>query len=494
MAVLLVLALAGPASAQGQDPPEQCTHPASTYSSGGSPGSAPANDPLFKQQWGLTQIKAPAAWSRNARGAGTVVAVVDSGVDYSHPDLQGKLLEGADFVEEDTDNCAGAQDEDGHGTHVAGIAAAVTNNGVGVAGTATDAQILPVRVLNDEGEGEVEWIVKGIRYAADQGAHVINVSLGDPVPIRGQLPNQQFEEAVNYAWSKGSVVVAAAGNESTPACSYPAAAENAVCVAATDRRGAPSFYSNFPADPDGTVGVRAPGGSGSPFCEDNEDIWSTFWPDANYGCEDPEFEDQIGYETLAGTSQATPFVSGLAAMLRGMGLSNAQVLECLKTKSSNRGSYNPVTGYGIVDADAATQECSPQSTAAFTPPPGSGQGGSGQGGQQGTAAQGLFVSVRVHRTTRRKLRRTGRLRVTVRTNRATTVGVFAHMTRSRKPSRRGGRVVGRRRFVFTQAGSKKGRIRLDRQARRALRRRRGYRFQVRWEAESLQGIATPARR
>jgi hypothetical protein len=491
LTVLFAIAVAAPANAQDDDV-EPCTQSASEYSSAGSPGSGNPNDPLYPRQWGFAQINAPAAWSRNARGAGTVIAILDTGVDYSHPDLEGKLLEGADFVEDDPDNCPGAQDEQGHGTHVAGIAAAVTNNGVGVAGTATDAQILPVRVLNDEGEGESEWIVNGIRYAADQGAHVISMSLGQ-APIFGQIPQQDFEQAVNYAWSKGAVVVAAAGNESTPACSYPAAADNSVCVAATDRRRSPSAYSNFPADPDGTVGVRAPGGSGPSaiFCEIDEDIWSTVWPESDDDCQGTG--RLAGYETFAGTSQATPFVSGLAAMLRGMGLSNAQTVECIRTKSSNRGRYDPVMGWGIVDADAATRECSAQSTAAFVPPPGSGGGGGQQGGGQGTQ-RGLVVSVRVHRTTRRQLRKFGRLKVTVKANQATRVRVFAHMTRSRRQTRRGGRVVGRRSFVFRQAGKQRGRIRLDRQARRSLRRRRGHRFQVRWEAGGLQGLAVRAAR
>jgi hypothetical protein len=492
LSVLLVLALAVPASAQDNDV-EPCTQSPSDYSSAGSPGSGAANDPLYERQWGLTQINAPAAWSRDARGAGTVIAILDTGVDFTHPDLQGKLLDGADFVKDDPDNCPGAQDEQGHGTHVAGIAAAVTNNGVGVAGTATDAQILPVRVLNDRGEGERDWIVEGIRYAADQGAHVISMSLGQ-APIFGQMPQPAFEQAVNYAWSKGSVIVAAAGNESTPACSYPAAADNSVCVAATDRRRAPSAYSNFPNDPDGTVGVRAPGGSGPSaiFCEQAEDIWSTLWPASDDDCQSGTFLK--GYDTYAGTSQSTPFVSGLSAMLRGMGLSNAQTVECIRTKSSNRGRYDPVMGWGIIDADAATRECSAQSTAAFSPPPGGGQGGGQGGGGQGTTQSGLVVSVRVHRTTRRQLRKFGRLKVTVKTNRATTVRVFAHMTRSRRPTRRGGRVVGRRRFTFQRAGIQRGRIRLDRQARRSIRRRRGHRFQVRWEAGGLQGFATRAAR
>jgi serine protease len=123
-----------------------------------------------------------------------------------------------------------------------------------------------------------------------------------------------------------------------------------VCVGATDRRGLPSYYSNFPINRD-LIGVRAPGGVGSLFCEANGDIWSTMWPGSDFECPD----GIAGYETLAGTSMATPHVSGVAALLAGRGLTNQQIVNRLKARSSNRGTYDPVYGYGIVDADAATR-------------------------------------------------------------------------------------------------------------------------------------------
>ena len=333
--------------------PTGCTVQSYSYDSGGSAGTGVVNDPLFAKQWGLTQIHAPTAWQRGAKGAGATIAVVDTGVDLSHPDLGSHLVSGTDLQAGQSDCPPGPQDENGHGTHVAGIAAAVTNNGIGVAGTAPDAKILPVRVLDASGSGDIDTIVAGIKYAADHGARVINLSLGE-MEVVGQLQalNQDIEDAVNYAWGKGALVIGAAGNDSFPLCSYPSAAERAICVGATDRRGLPSFYSNFPNNPHGTgsIGVRAPGGFGSVFCEDDEDIWSTMWPGSDFDCGDIN-----GYDTLAGTSMATPFVSGVAAVLFGQGLNNQQVLDKLKTTSSNHGSYDPVNGYGVVDADAATR-------------------------------------------------------------------------------------------------------------------------------------------
>jgi subtilisin family serine protease len=331
-----------------------CTTQTYHYDSGGPPGNGAVNDPLFAKQWALDQINAPEAWARGAKGAGATIAVVDTGVDLGHPDLSAKIVPGTDIVAQSAggqDCPAGPQDENGHGTHVAGIAAAITNNGIGVAGVAPDARIMPVRVLDSEGSGSSEDIVKGIRWAADHGANVINMSLGE-LPGVGQLQplNQDIEDAVTYAWNKGSLVVAAAGNESFPLCSYPSFADHAVCVGATDRRGVPSYYSNFPVNKT-MLGFRAPGGVGSVFCEDDEDIWSTMWPGSSFECGG----GTAGYETLAGTSMASPQVAGVAALLSGQGLTNQQIVNRLKQTSSNHGIYDPVMGYGIVDADAATR-------------------------------------------------------------------------------------------------------------------------------------------
>lgn len=351
LSALLVACLLLVAPPAVSKPPKEraCNVETFEYDTGGAPGAGAVNDPLFESQWGLDQINAPEAWARGFTGFGAVIAVIDTGVDLVHPDLQAQLVGGDDIVAGRKDCPPGPQDENGHGTHVAGIAAAVTDNGIGVAGAAPDARIMPVRVLDEDGSGSLDDVVAGIRFAADHGADVINLSLGE-LPIIGQLRtlNEDIEEAVAYAYGKGVTIVAAAGNETFPLCSYPAAAEFAICVGATDSRELPSFYSNFPNDDD-AVGVRAPGGAGSPFCEDDEDIWSTIWPGSDFDC-----EGIAGYDTLAGTSMATPFVSGVAALLAAEGLTNDQIYERIRTTSSNGGSYDPVYGYGIVDANAAT--------------------------------------------------------------------------------------------------------------------------------------------
>src|SRR5688572_31699476 len=214
----------------------------------GAPASGsvgPSGDPHLSKQWGLHRIGAPDAWS-TADGSGVLIAVVDSGVDLAHPDLADKIVSfpDADFVDpkgvcESGKSCIqdGAQDQNGHGTHVAGIAAASTDNGIGVAGTAPGAKILPVRVLDAEGAGQTKRLALGIRYAADKKAQVINLSLSyrtaEPDSLTGRL--RPVREAISYAVSRGSVVVVAAGNESIPVCAEPSASQEVLCVGATDQ-------------------------------------------------------------------------------------------------------------------------------------------------------------------------------------------------------------------------------------------------------------------
>lgn len=383
-AALVAAALALPNAASAAAP---CT---SAYASLGPALASSPNDPLFTHQWGLTQIKAPGAWSRGGTGAGATIAIVDTGIDLGHPDLSSKVVPGVDLAGDQP--CSPGQDREGHGTHVAGIAGAQTNNGIGGAGAAPDATLMPVRVLDSTGSGSIENVDAGIRWAADHGAHVINLSLGDGIPIGGfydvpvPIDLDNISAAVDYAWSRGAVVVAAAGNSSFPLCSYPAASAKAVCVAATDRDGFASSYSNFPLSPDGGTAVRAPGGDGS-GCGDS-DIWSTYWPGAT-----DDTCGAKGYEPLAGTSMSTPFVAGLASILRAGGLSNQQTVDCLKRTSSNGGSYDVVNGYGIVNAEAAVAGCTTLTPstkpASATDPTGTGTTTTGtqQTGQSGVAGE-----------------------------------------------------------------------------------------------------------
>lgn len=357
---------------------------------GAAGASTAVNDPLWSQQWGPQQVRAPQAWATST-GSGEVIAVVDSGVDLSHPDLAGKLVGGATFVGCANASCgngdwksgkdAGAPD--GHGTHVAGIAAAATNNGTGIAGVAPDAKIMPVKVLGENG-GSFAEIAAGIRFAADNGADVINMSLGalpgvQALEITGLI--RDARDAIAYANGKGVVVVAAAGNETAPLCASPAFNNGALCVTATDRNEAKAWYSNLGVKPD-LRAVAAPGGQGALFC--GEDILSTVPAGTESSCG----RATPGYDAYAGTSMAAPHVAGVAALLTAQGRTNTQTYDVLTSTARMpatgvRGVYDPVYGYGIVDAQAAVAAPGAAATATDTT-----SGTSTKGGGKGTVKGG----------------------------------------------------------------------------------------------------------
>ncbi len=298
------------------------------------------NDPNYNLQWALPAINAPAAWDQT-EGQGIIIAVVDSGVDLNHPDLATNLLKinGVTQGYNAINPLGSVQDDNGHGTHVAGIAAAVTNNNVGVAGVAGMARILPVKVLDQNGNGDVYNIGTGIRWAVDHGAKIINISLG------GEESNA-VTEAVYYAHSQGALVIAAAGNNGYHVSS-PADLPHVVAVAATDVNNQRASFSSYGDE----VDIAAPG-KGAP----GKGIYSTKW----------HFGSSIyGYEN--GTSMATPFVSGLAALVwaRHPELTNDQVetiIEAAARDIANPG-WDSYTGFGLINAAAALDQQLPQDDA-----------------------------------------------------------------------------------------------------------------------------------
>jgi subtilisin family serine protease len=327
----------------------------------GAPAQAVTNDPLHGKLWGLQQVNAEQAWARTT-GTGSVVAVVDTGIDFAQPDLQGQVLQGATFTgcrkgqrpcgNGDFRGPDGQNNDDEHGTHVAGTIAAARGNGIGVVGVAPDAKILPVKVLED-GSGSSEDIADGIRWAADHGADVVNLSLGS-IPGGQALSitglDSAMREAIAYARSKGVLTVAAAGNTSTALCNDPAFDSDAICVGATDRNGLHSWYSELP-NKRSLKAVSAPGGAGLTSCDD--DIWSTVPKGTgSSAC------GQADYDAYAGTSMATPHVAATAALLYAQGRSvdavESAILSTAVTPGTGaRGTYTPAYGYGVVDAAAA---------------------------------------------------------------------------------------------------------------------------------------------
>jgi len=264
------------------------------------------NDALFRYQYALNNtgqdigapgspsgkaradIRGTAGWEETKGDAGTIIAIIDSGVDFDHPDLKNKIVSGGrDFYNDDWD----ATDDNGHGTYVAGIAAADTNNDEGMAGVAWNCLILPVKVTDAEGFADYADVISGIIWASDNGAQVINISLG------GDAPSDGLRDALRYAYDKGVVVVASAGNDDTFV--YYPAAYDAYClaVAATDYNDTRTTWSNFGPE----VDVAAPG-----------DWVLSIVPTWYWG------PDYLPYAFGDGTSASAPHVAGLAALIKGL--------------------------------------------------------------------------------------------------------------------------------------------------------------------------------
>ena len=279
------------------------------------------NDPDFSGQWAYTTAQFPTAWGVTQGSSDLIIAVVDTGIDLDHPDLDctvsngaDKIVSGFNFVD-DTNN---PDDNYGHGTHVAGTIAACTNNGIGGAVSAPNVRLMPVKVLNSSGSGSYSDVADGIIYAADNGAKIINLSLG------GSASSDVLEDAVAYASNKGVLVIAASGNANT-GIYYPAAYSQVMAVGATDSNDVRASFSNYGTGLD----VVAPG----------DFIYSTVI--GNYGYS-------------SGTSMAAPHVSGLAGLIWSAepGLSNTEIRQIIRDTADDLGTtgYDIYYGYGRINA------------------------------------------------------------------------------------------------------------------------------------------------
>ncbi len=277
------------------------------------------NDPLRAQQWALEAVRAPEAWALTAGAPAVTVAVIDTGVDLAHPDLRKQTQAGWDFVNEDGD----PSDDLGHGTHCAGIVAAEAGNGVGIAGVAPGCRILAVKALDASGEGRYSDIAEAIVYAADNGAKIISMSFG------GYGYSQTLQEAVDYALSKGCLLVAAGGNDGVESPVYPAAYPDVIGVSAVG--------------PDGAVWPGSNRGPHIDLCAPGVDVLST-----SLGG---------GYASHTGTSPAAAVVAGLAALV-AQGRTDLPMpwvakLLCRTASDLGEAGRDPVFGSGGVDVLAA---------------------------------------------------------------------------------------------------------------------------------------------
>jgi serine protease len=318
--------------------------PLVTYRAMGIP-----NDPAYSYQWHLPAIDAPTAWDVTT-GAGVIVAVLDTGVAYEDsgifrlaPDLAGaSFATGWDFIDGDPH----PNDENGHGTHVASAIAATTNNSIGVAGVAPGVTIMPVRVL-DAGGGGSDWAAaQGLRFAADNGADIVNMSFGAPTS------SAVVAEAVAYATSKGVTVVAASGNGNENGVggpvSYPAAMDGVIAVGAVRYDRTRPLYSNYGP----TLDLVAPGGDLT--VDQNGDGYGDGVLQETFVDGDPS---TFGYGFLAGTSMAAPQVSAVAALLAATGAGPDAIEQLLKATAVDLGpaGRDDEYGYGLVQAGAAVR-------------------------------------------------------------------------------------------------------------------------------------------
>jgi subtilisin family serine protease len=311
------------------------------------PASA-SDDARFGEQWSLQKIGAPAAWA-NTTGAGVRIGIVDTGVDLEHEDLAGKIVAHTSCIgaQGDPARCAGSgQDEQGHGTHVAGISAAWKDNHIGVAGVAPDAELVVAKVLGAAGNGTTEDINAGIRWVVDHGAKVVNLSLGDPNYLITSLNGTPLSEGIEYAWTHGAIPVLASGNTNPLGAGLLGSSDygslNAIVVGASGPADQVAPYSS----PLGNAkwSLMAPGGigGGTP----GRDILSTIWKKG----------ERNQYAALAGTSMAAPHVTGALALLVAQGYGQQAAVDRLLASADHNVScgLNSSNCAGRLDVAKAT--------------------------------------------------------------------------------------------------------------------------------------------
>ncbi|WP_088229080.1 S8 family serine peptidase [Desulfosporosinus sp. FKB] len=290
------------------------------------------SDPYFKDQWSVVNGDVQGAWGMGATGKGITIAIVDSGIDLNHPDLKDNIVPGYNAITQ-SDAPGANQDDNGHGTHVAGIAAAERNN-TGIVGVAYQAKIMPIKAVNFDGDGYDDAIASGIVWAADHGAKIINLSLGSDDEAFSEVIGQ----AVLHAYNKGCLLVAASGNydpssAKNPGVTYPASDSHVLAVAATDQNNDIASYSATGPE----VSLAAPG----------DEITSDWW----------SLAEGSGYADASGTSMASPFVAGEAALVWGQHptWTRDQVVEALKAGVKDLGTPGRDNdyGYGLVDVTRA---------------------------------------------------------------------------------------------------------------------------------------------
>ncbi len=326
------------------------------------------NDPGFTlnplnvdRQWGLMATGFPEAWQKTVGSTSTVVAIIDTGVDQTHEDLEGvNFLQGYDFLNNKPIEKASNSDDNGHGTLVTGILGAVTNNNKGVAGTNWYVSIMPIKALDKEGKGESSVISRAIIWATDRGANIINLSLGGT----GFDQDAELAKAVSYAFNQGVVVVAAAGNDSTSSAKnldenpvFPVCNDNnqnmVIGVTALDHNMVKPSFANFGKN---CIDVSAPG----------RRILSTINTDPI-----TQTPTKSGYAYVSGTSLATAFVSGQAALIKSLFpyasasqirdriISTAKKIDNLNLAQCDGRSCDGKIGSGVIDVVASLAQSIP---------------------------------------------------------------------------------------------------------------------------------------